>query len=66
MPPWLMGWLVGDLVGRIAFSRAFLTVALWYGITAFGFWLGDANLGRQAAYVTGVLAPACLFACRIA
>ena len=61
MPSWLFGWVVGDTVGRIAFSKAFLTLLLWWSVTVVGFWLGDANLGRPAAPVTGVLAPACLF-----
>ena len=61
MPGWLFGWVGGDTVGRIAFSKAFLTLLLWWGVTVIGFWLGDANLGRPAATVTGVLAPACLF-----
>lgn len=62
MPAWLIGWIVGDAAGRIAFSKPFLTVALWCGVCALGFWLGEANLGRAAGTWTALAAPAALLA----
>jgi hypothetical protein len=60
--PFIWGWIVGDALARIAFSRAIVTVALWYGVVAAGYWLGHSNISPAAGRVTAVIAPSALLA----
>jgi hypothetical protein len=59
--PFIWGWIVGGALARIAFSRAVVTLALWYGVVAAGYWLGYANISPAAGPVTAVVAPSGLF-----
>jgi hypothetical protein len=58
--PFIWGWIVGDALVRIAFSRAVVTLALWYGVVAAGYWLGHSNISPAAGPVTAVVAPVAL------
>lgn len=64
--PVLLGAIVGRafglVLGRVVFSHAVLTVAVWYGLAAASFWLVRLNVGTAAAPWATVLGPAALLA----
>jgi hypothetical protein len=60
--PFIWGWIVGDALARIAFSRAIVTLALWYAVVAAGYWLGHSNISPAAGPVAAAIAPLALLA----
>ena len=60
--PFVLGWIFGGAFARIAFSRAVVTLALWFGVFVAGNMFGRANISPSAGPVTAVLAPSALLA----
>ena len=60
--PFVFGWIFGGAFARIAFSRAVLTLALWFGVFVAGNMFGRANISPSAGPATAVLATSALLA----
>jgi len=58
----LFGRALGTVLGRVVWSHAFLTVVVWYGLSAAAFFVARANLGEAAGIPAAVLVPAALLA----
>ena len=60
--PFLLGWLLGGAFLRTGLMRPVVTVLFWWGLTCVCFFIGDANISRDAGKALAGAVPLAVLA----